>query len=70
MKPSRILLAVLSSLVLCFATVGGNHTISTSKKTSVSSEGTVKSTETTVTQKPDGTIVKEEETKNTTPVRR
>jgi len=70
MKPSRILLAVLSSLVLCFATVGCNHTISTSKKTSVSSEGTVKSTETTVTQKPDGTIVKEEETKKTTPVRR
>jgi len=69
MNPLHMRLAMLSSLVLCFATVGCNHTISTSKKTSVSSDGTVKSTETTVTQKSDGTVVKQEETKKTTPSR-
>ena len=67
MKPLRILLATVSFIVLCFATVGCDRTISKTEKTSVGSDGTVKSKETTVTEKSDGTVVKKEETKKTTP---
>lgn len=69
MKPLNILFALLSALALSIATVGCDRTVSTSEKTSVSNDGTVKSKETTVTEKSDGTMVKKEETKKTTPAK-
>jgi hypothetical protein len=66
MKSPEKFLPVLFALALALVTAGCNHTISESKKTSVSSDGTVRSKETTVTEKSDGTVVKKEETKKTT----
>jgi hypothetical protein len=57
----------MSALALSFILVGCEHTISSQKTSSVSSDGTVKSREKTVTQSPDGTVTKTEETKKTTP---
>jgi hypothetical protein len=58
------------ALVLAFAlpvfVVGCDRTISKSEKTTVNSDGSTKSKETTVTEKSDGTVVKKEETKKTT----
>jgi hypothetical protein len=47
--------------------VGCDREVSNSKSSSVNSDGTVKSTEKTVTQSKDGTVTKTEETKKTTP---
>ena len=55
------------SLGLALSLTGCDRTVSKSEKTDVSSDGTVKSKETTVTEKSDGTVVKKEETKKTTP---
>jgi hypothetical protein len=64
--PTLFLPLVLALPVL----VGGcDRTISHSEKTSTSSDGTVKSKETTVTEKSDGTVIKKEETKKETPSR-
>jgi hypothetical protein len=57
----------MSALALSFLVVGCAHEVSHTKKSSVSSNGTVKSTETTVTQSNDGTVTKTEESKKTTP---
>lgn len=65
MKPQNILLAALAASVLCVATLGCGHTISKTQKTSVNSNGTMTSKETTVTQNADGTVTKTEETKKT-----
>ena len=62
-----VILAATSTLALSFLMVGCDRTVSQTKKSSVSSDGTVKSTEKTVTQKPDGTVIKTEETKKSTP---
>lgn len=62
-------LLLLSALTLSVVVTGCDRTISKTEKTSVSSDGTVKSKETTVTEKSDGTVVKKEETKKTTPVK-
>ena len=67
MKSPKKFFPTFLALALTLLATGCNHTISESKKTSVSSDGTVRSKETTVTQKADGTIVKTEETKKTTP---
>ena len=69
MKSPEKFLAVVLVFALSGFAAGCNHTLSKSEKTSVSSDGTVRSKETTVTEKSDGTVVKKEETKKVTPVR-
>ena len=64
-----ILLAAGSALALSVLTVGCDRTLSKTENRSVSSDGTVKSTEKTVTQSPDGTVTKTEETKKTQPAK-
>ena len=66
--PSKSLSLVLA-LALPALIAGCDRTISRSEKTSTSSDGTVRSKETTVTEKADGTVIKKEETKKETPVR-
>jgi hypothetical protein len=56
-----------SALALAFLLVGRDREISNTKSSSVSSDGTVKSTEKTVTQLKDGAVTRTEESKNTTP---
>ncbi len=58
-----------SALALTFTLVGCDRKVSETKSSSVSSDGTVKSKEKTVTQSPDGTVTKTqtEESKKTTP---
>ena len=67
MKSPKKLLPILLASALAVLAAGCDRTLSESKKTSVSNDGTVKSKETTVTEKADGTVVKKEETKKTTP---
>ena len=62
-------LALFLALALPVFVVGCDRTVSKSEKTSVSDDGTVKSKETTVTEKSDGTVVKKEETSKTTPAK-
>ena len=62
-------MSAASALALSFLIVGCDRTISKTESTSVSSDGTVKSKEKTVTEKSDGTVTKTEETKKTTPVK-
>jgi hypothetical protein len=62
-------LVIVTSLTATLATIGCDRTISKSESTSTSKDGTVKSKETTVVQKPDGTTVKTEETQKTTPAK-
>ena len=69
MKLRQIFL-IATSLLLGLGAAGCSTTLEKSQKTSVSSDGTVKSKETTVTQKADGTVVKEQETKVSAPARR
>ena len=80
-QPSLILLPMKDKIkncmaVMCVATsvlalsallVGCDREVSNTKNSSVSSDGTVKSTEKTVTQSKDGTVTKTEESKKTTP---
>lgn len=56
-----------SFLALSFLMVGCDRQVSKTEKSSVSSDGTVKSQEKTVTKAPDGTVTKTEESKTTTP---
>ena len=63
------ILAMTSALVLAVFLVGCDRTLSREERTSVGSDGTVKTKEKTVTEKADGTITKTEETKKTAPVR-
>jgi uncharacterized lipoprotein NlpE involved in copper resistance len=57
----------MSALALSFLLVGCDHQVSSDTKSSVSSDGTVKTKEKTVTQSSDGTVTKTDETKKTTP---
>jgi hypothetical protein len=56
-----------AALVLPCVLTGCNREISRTKSTSVSSDGTVKSKEKTVTETPAGTVTKTEESKTTAP---
>ena len=56
-----------SALALSFLVVGCDKEVSNTKSSSVSNDGTVKSTEKTVTQSKDGTLTKTEESKKITP---
>ena len=58
--------AATSALALSFLMVGCDRQVSHTESNSVSSDGTVKSKEQTVTKAPDGTVTKTEETKKTT----
>jgi hypothetical protein len=66
MNHMAVMCVATSALALSFLVVGCAHEVSHTKKSSVSSNGTVKSTETTVTESPDGTLTKTEESKKTT----
>ena len=57
----------MSALALSLLLVGCDREVSNTKSSSVNSDGTVKSTEKTVTQSKDGTVTKTEESKKTTP---
>ena len=57
----------MSALALSLLVVGCDRQISSETKSSVSSDGTVKTKGKTVTQSPDGTTTKSEETKKTSP---
>ena len=59
-------LMMASVAILALATVGCDRTVSHDEKTTVNSDGTVKSKETTVTEHPDGTVTKTEEKRKTT----
>jgi hypothetical protein len=54
-----------SGLALSFLLVGCAHEVSHTETSSVSSDGTVKSKEKTVTQASDGTVTKTEEPRTT-----
>ena len=60
-------MAVMSALGLSFLTVGCQHEISKTQTTSVSSDGTVKMKEKTVTEGSDGTVTRTETRKTSTP---
>ena len=55
-----------TAMTLSFLLVGCDRQVSDTKSSSVSSDGTVKSKEKTVTQTSDGTVTKTEESKSTT----
>ena len=57
------------ALALSFLLVACDREVSKTTKTSVSSDGTVKSNEKTVTQAPDGTVTKTQESKSNAPNR-
>ena len=65
-NPIAIMCVATSALALSFLLVGCAHEVSHTKQSSVSSNGTVKSNEKTVTQSMDGTVTTTEESKKTT----
>ena len=69
MKSKIEIVAMVSALALSVLLVGCDRTISKEERTSVGSDGSVKTKEKTVTEKADGTVIKSEETKKTTPVK-
>jgi hypothetical protein len=67
MNRMAVMCVAASALALSFLLVGCDREVSNTKSSSVSSDGTVKSKEKTVTQSQDGTVTKTEESKKTTP---
>jgi uncharacterized lipoprotein NlpE involved in copper resistance len=66
-KYMLVIFVAMFALALTFTLVGCDRKVSETKSRSVSSDGTVRSKEKTVTQSPDGTVTKTEESKKTTP---
>jgi len=66
MNRVALICVATSGLALSFLLVGCAHEVSHTKQSSVSSNGTVKSKEKTVTQSMDGTVTTTEESKKTT----
>ena len=62
-----VICVATSALALQFLMVGCDRQVSKTESSSVSSDGTVKSKEKTVTKAPDGTVTKTEESKTTAP---
>jgi len=60
-----VVCAAVSALALSSLLVGCDREVSHTESSSVSSDGTVKSKEKTVTQASDGTVTKTEESKTT-----
>ena len=68
MRPTtKVTLLASLAIALMFPLIGCDRQVSTEKTSDVSSDGSVKSKETTVTKSPDGTVTKTEESKKTTP---
>ena len=67
MNRVSVMCVATSALALSFLLVGCAHEVSHTKQSSVSSDGTVKSKEKTITQSQDGTVTKTEESQSTTP---
>ena len=67
MNRMAVVCVATSALALSFLLVGCDREVSNTKSSSVSSDGTAKSTEKTVTQSKDGTVTKTEESQKTTP---
>jgi hypothetical protein len=65
MNRIAVMCVATSALALSFLLVGCDREVSNTKSSSVSSDGTVKSKEKTVTQSKDGTVTKTEESKTT-----
>jgi uncharacterized lipoprotein NlpE involved in copper resistance len=59
--------AAMSALALSFLLVGCDRQVSSKTSSTVSSDGTVKTTDKTVTQSSDGTVTKTDDTKKTAP---
>jgi hypothetical protein len=59
--------ATMAIVAVSSLLVGCDRTVSRTEKTEVRSDGTVKSKDTKVTESPDGTVTKTEETKKTSP---
>ena len=57
----------MAALGLSFVTAGCDREVSRTEDTKVSSDGSAKTKEKTVTEHPDGSVTKTEETKKTTP---
>jgi hypothetical protein len=66
MNRVSVMCVATSALAVSFLLVGCAHEVSHTKQSSVSSNGTVKSKEKTVTQSMDGTVTTTEESKKTT----
>ena len=62
-----VICVATSVLALSFLMVGCDRQVSKTENSSVSSDGTVKSKEKTVTKASDGTVTKTEESKTTSP---
>jgi hypothetical protein len=60
-----VMCVATSALALSFLLVGCDREVSHTESSSTSNDGTVKSKEKTVTQSPDGTVTKTEESKST-----
>jgi hypothetical protein len=58
--PKLLTLAAIASLSISLLTVGCGHTLSKTQETHVSRDGTVRTSEKTVTENPDGTISRSE----------
>ena len=67
MNRMAVICVATAALTLPLLLVGCDRQVSNTESTSVSSDGTVKSKEKTVTQSKDGTVTKTEESKKTTP---
>ena len=67
MNRMALICIATSALALSGLLVGCDREVSSTKNSSVSSDGSVKSTEKTVTESKDGTVTKTEESKKTTP---
>ena len=68
MKNRTVIISVATSaLALSFLLVGCDRQVSDTKSSTTSSDGTVKSKETTTSQSQDGTVTKTEESKKTSP---
>ena len=66
MNRMAVVCVATSALALSFLLVGCDREVSSTKSSSESSDGTVKSKEKTVTQSKDGTVTKTDESKTTT----
>ena len=62
-------MSAIPALGLSLLTVGCDRTVSKTEETKVSSDGTVKAKEKTVTEAPDGTVTKTETKKSSEPVK-
>lgn len=64
---NRMIVVGVAAFALSLLLVGCNREISKTKSSSVSSDGTVKSKEKTVTETPAGVVTRTEESKTTSP---